>query len=65
MRDCGPATALLRLQAGPCNAVIPQATPGRPEIDGAILPVISAASWTRLTGPWLANAHRARGRSAA
>jgi hypothetical protein len=45
--------------------LIPQATPGRPEIDGAILPVISAASWTRLTGPWLANAHRARGRSAA
>jgi serine/threonine protein kinase len=45
--------------------LIPQATPGRPEIDGAILPVISAANWTRLTDPWLANAHRAGGRPAA
>ena len=44
--------------------LIPQATPGRPEIDGAILPVISAANWTRLTDPWLANAHRAGGRAA-
>ena len=45
--------------------LIPQATPGRPAIDGAILPVISTANWTRLTEPWLANAHRAGGRSAA
>jgi serine/threonine protein kinase len=45
--------------------LIPQAAPGRPEIDGTILPVISAANWTRLTDPWLANAHRAGGRSAA
>lgn len=45
--------------------LIPQATPGRPEIDGAVLPVISSANWTRLTDPWLANAHRAGGRSAA
>jgi serine/threonine protein kinase len=45
--------------------LIPQAAPGRPQIDGAILPVISAANWTQLTAPWLANAHRAGGRSAA
>jgi len=45
--------------------LIPQATPGRPEIDGAILPVISAANWTRLSESWVKNAHRAGGRSAA
>ena len=45
--------------------LIPQATPGHPEIDGAILPVISAANWTRLTNPWLANVHGADDRSAA
>jgi hypothetical protein len=45
--------------------LIPQATPGRPEIDGAVLPVISSANWTRLTNPWLSNTHRASGRSAA
>jgi serine/threonine protein kinase len=45
--------------------LIPQVTPGRPEIDGSVLPVIANANWTRLTDPWLANAHRAGGRSAA
>ena len=44
---------------------IPQAEQGLPQIDGAVLPVISAANWVRLTEPWLANAHRAGGRSAA
>jgi hypothetical protein len=45
--------------------LIPQAAPDRPEIDGAILPVIAKANRTRLTEPWVANAHRAGGRSAA
>ena len=45
--------------------LIPQAGQGPPQIDGAMLPVISAANWARLTEPWLANAHRAGGRSAA
>ena len=39
--------------------LIPQAEQGPPQIDGAVLPVISGANWTRLTDPWLANAHRA------
>jgi serine/threonine protein kinase len=45
--------------------LIPQAAQGLPQIDGAVLPVISAANWARLTEPWLSNAHRAGGRSAA
>lgn len=45
--------------------LIPQAEQGPPQIDGAVLPVISGANWTRLTDPWLANAHRAGSRSAA
>ena len=45
--------------------LIPQAAPGLPQIDGAILPVISGANWARLTEFWLANTHRAGGRSAA
>jgi len=45
--------------------LIPQPAPGRPEIDGAVLPVISSANWTRLTRPWIENAHRVGGRSAA
>lgn len=44
--------------------LIPQATRGRPEIDGAVLPVISRANWTRLTRPWIENAHRAGARPA-
>jgi hypothetical protein len=45
--------------------LIPQADHGPPQIDGTMLPVISAANWTRLTDSWLKNAHRAGGRSAA
>jgi hypothetical protein len=45
--------------------LIPQAEQGPPQIDGAVLPVISGANWTRLTDPWLANTHRAGSRSAA
>jgi serine/threonine protein kinase len=45
--------------------LIPQAGQGPPQIDGAMLPLISAANWAKLTEPWLANAHRASGRSAA
>ena len=46
--------------------LVPQADEGMPMIDGASLPVMSAANWARLTDPWLANAHRAGGaRSAA
>ncbi len=46
--------------------LIPQAAQGLPQIDGTVLPVISAANWAHLTDPWLANAHRAGGgRSAA
>ena len=45
--------------------LIPQAQPGPPRIDGAVLPVISAANWARLTETWVVNAHRAGGRSAA
>lgn len=45
--------------------IIPQAGPGMPQIDGAVLPVISSANWTRLTEAWLNNAHRAGGRTAA
>jgi serine/threonine protein kinase len=53
--------------AGPPSIwlLIPQAEQGPPQIDNAVLPVISAANWTRLTEHWLANAHRAGGRSAA
>ena len=47
------------------SLLIPQAGQGLPQIDGTVLPVISAANWARLTEPWLANAHRAGGRSAA
>jgi serine/threonine protein kinase len=39
--------------------LVPQADGGMPTIDGASLPVMSAANWARLTDPWLANAHRA------
>jgi len=45
--------------------LIAQAAPGLPQIDGAVLPVISGANWTRLTEHWVRNAHRAGGRSAA
>jgi serine/threonine protein kinase len=45
--------------------LIPQPGQGLPQIDRAVLPVLSAANWARLTDPWLANAHRAGGRSAA
>jgi len=45
--------------------LIAQAEQGPPRIDGAVLPIISAANWVRLTDPWLANAHRTGGRSAA
>lgn len=45
--------------------LIPQAGGGMPQIDGTVLPVISAANWVSLTDSWLANAHRAGGRSAA
>jgi hypothetical protein len=45
--------------------LIPQAEPGRPEIDGAVLPVISAANWTTLSATWIENAHRAGTRGAA
>ena len=46
--------------------LVPQTDGGMPMIDGASLPVMSAANWARLTDPWLANAHRAGGtRSAA
>lgn len=45
--------------------LVPQPGPGRPQIDGHVLGVISAANWARLTDPWLANAHWAGGRSAA
>ena len=45
--------------------LVPQATPGPPEIDHVVLPVIAASNWARLTDPWLANAHRAGGRTAA
>lgn len=45
--------------------LIPQAGAGLPQIDGAVVPVIASANWARLTDPWLANAHRAGGRSAA
>ena len=43
--------------------LVPQADGGMPRIDGASLPVMSAANWARLTDPWLANAHRAGGRA--
>lgn len=39
--------------------LIPQADDGMPRIDGAVLPVIGAGNWARLTRPWLENAHRA------
>lgn len=45
--------------------LIAQAEQGPPRIDGTVLPIISAANWVRLTDPWLANAHRTGGRSAA
>jgi serine/threonine protein kinase len=45
--------------------LIPQAGQGLPQIDGVVLPVISAANWASLTESWLANAHRAGGRTAA
>jgi hypothetical protein len=45
--------------------LVPQSAQGRPQIDGHVLGVISAANWARLTDPWLANAHRAGGRRAA
>ncbi len=45
--------------------LVPQSDPGLPRIDHVVLPVIAASNWARLTGPWLANAHRAGVRSAA
>ena len=45
--------------------LIPQVAPGRPRIDGVVLPVISAANWARLADTWLDNTHRAGARSAA
>ncbi|MGB8843778.1 MAG: BREX system serine/threonine kinase PglW [Aliidongia sp.] len=45
--------------------LVPQAATGRPQIDGAVLPVISGANWARLTDSWLNNAHRAGRRSVA
>jgi hypothetical protein len=44
--------------------LVPQSGPGRPQIDGVMLPVISGANWAHLTEPWLINAHRAGGRAA-
>ena len=44
--------------------LMPQPGPERPQVDGIVLPVISAANWARLTDPWLTNAHRAGGRAA-
>lgn len=45
--------------------LIPQSAAGAPQIDGVVLPVVSAANWAALTNPWLANAHRAGARGAA
>ncbi len=44
--------------------LVPQPDPGRPHVDGAVLPVIAASNWARLSEAWLANAHRAGGRAA-
>jgi serine/threonine protein kinase len=44
--------------------LIPQASPGLPVIDSAVLPVISAANCAWLTRSWLENAHRAINRAA-
>ena len=43
---------------------VPREGPGRPRIDGVVLPVISSANWAYLTDAWLRNAHRAGGRAA-
>jgi hypothetical protein len=43
--------------------LIPQSDAGMPRIDGATLPVISSGNWARLTDTWIANAHRAGGRT--
>jgi hypothetical protein len=43
--------------------LIPQSDAGMPRIEGAALPVISSSNWARLTDTWIANAHRAGGRS--
>lgn len=45
--------------------LLPQAGPGMPQVDGAVLPVIGAANWARLSNTWLGNTHRTGGRSAA
>jgi|HubBroStandDraft_1064217.scaffolds.fasta_scaffold00063_36 serine/threonine protein kinase len=45
--------------------LVPQASEGRPQIDGAVLPVISGANWARLTEAWFNNTHRAGRRSVA
>jgi serine/threonine protein kinase len=44
--------------------LVPQQGPGRPRIDGVVVPVISASNWARLTNEWMLNAHRAGGRAA-
>lgn len=45
--------------------LVAQPGDGMPTVDGAVLPVIAASNWARLTDPWLDNMHRAGGRSAA
>ncbi len=45
--------------------LLPQPGPGMPQVDGSVLPVISAANWARLSPVWLDNTHRTGGRSAA
>jgi hypothetical protein len=39
--------------------LLPQPDPGMPRVNGTVLPVISAANWTRLSEAWIRNAHRA------
>jgi hypothetical protein len=45
--------------------LVPQPDAGRPQVDRVVLPVLAASNWARLTDPWLCNAHRAGGRTAA
>ncbi len=53
------------IRNGPASLwlLIPKSDPGMPRIDGAALPVISSGNWARLTDAWIANAHRAGGRT--
>ena len=44
--------------------LVPQSGPGRPRIDGNVLPVISGANWACLTDVWITTTHRAGGRAA-